>query len=293
MPSQAHLFLQKFLSNPNSYALQQPSGGYRAVRGAQITDRLLRQHLSGEVTLGVYSTNPEDSTCSWICWDIDNEQEEALSVLITYLHNHNLHPIRESVRTGRSGHLWLFLDAPLSSAVCCTFGSYLRFYSHLVCEFFPKNATLKPGQLGNLVRLPLGRHQKPGAGNTIGLFKQCPLPDIETQLIWFNRQPLNSAQLMSEICSKFPTVDTKKPPNRQNDRVYPIMQEFPVDWVWTRTSGDEVIGRCPACMLSGFDNQNNNLSVNTKDNVLYCFRNQGEHKFIDIMKALNRLKIVI
>lgn len=288
----AHRYLNRLCNRPDVHAEQWATPtrhGYMAVY-EPITDALLENHFLGITTLGVYTTSAEN-TCKWICWDFDEEQEDAVDRLRLWLDSRGISSLRESMRQGRSGHIWVFIESPIRSADAYNLACYARFCSEAHCEVYPVQSELvNPLKPGNLVRLPLGVNQKPSAKNW-GLFDACPSKDITTQLFWFLSQPLNSAEHVLSVCATLPHLPAK--PKRRVATARPegeLLSNFPDDWPFKDTQNGELEGLCPVCHELGFDTQCSNLSLNPAANVMFCHRNSGEHTFIQILNSLKKLK---
>lgn len=274
--------LERFEANFNAHGLQQSNGSYIAIR-AIITDRLLQDHFAGIQTLGIYTTNPQNNTSKFLCIDIDDDhQTTEFNRLLHYLNINNLVYLRESVRPGRMGHIWLFFDRPVDTELVHRLGIYACMLAGLKAENFPKQPKIKPEQLGNLVRLPLGIHKKTGQR---GLFLNCP---DDNQLEWFLQQPTNSADLVVELASNLPALVEKRSPKRKTVHLGPLLAEFPSDWDWKQSGSGELIGRCPSCAGQSYDRTGNNLCINTDKNVLFCHRGCN---FVDIMQSLKKLRV--
>ncbi len=80
-----------------------------------ITRGLINLHLYGS-----YNGDSENLTASWpsvdtegyakwCCWD-DDANSGAAEAIVKLLKQWGLKPVRESVREGRGGHVWLFFD---------------------------------------------------------------------------------------------------------------------------------------------------------------------------------------
>lgn len=68
---------------------------------------------------------------------------------------------------GRGYHLWIFLNNSLAGSDALRFYAVLKSLIETPFEFFPKQGSLGPKRkLGNLIKLPLGIHQKYGARST-------------------------------------------------------------------------------------------------------------------------------
>lgn len=288
----AKRFLERFVNNNSVYALQTTTGAYFPKRGSEITNPVFAKHLTGELTLGIYSTNPEDNTARWLCWDFDNEQEEGVSKISNWLSSRGFPSYRESIRPGRSGHLWIFFDRAIPSECAYRLGFHARFVAGVSCEIYPKQDRLREGQLGNLVRMPLGVHRKVSAGGVRGLFQGCTSQDIVEQLMWFIDQPAaNSEAILNLVYSlPLPQNPRKKVKRAKKGNFGDLVDEFPEDWPWQERAGGELVGLCPKCWEEGHDKQENNLSLNTERNILRCHYEQGVHTFVEIMEALRNYK---
>lgn len=136
---------------------------------APITDDIIRQHLRGEITAGVYPLLV-DNRCHFLAIDFDDAdwREDARAVLQTCLDN-ALPAALEISRSGEGAHLWLFfanatlardarrLGAALISATCArTRQLALKSYDRL----FPNQDTMPNGGFGNLIALPLQKEPR-------------------------------------------------------------------------------------------------------------------------------------
>ena len=162
--------MEIFINRKDVYAIQTKTGYYPVY--AQITDDLLQKHLNGEVTIGIYCLDLKNYV-KWACIDIDTgettkELEEAKKLadkVITLFPEFNT--IGEF--TGRRGeHVWLIFDNKVPAKWAKTLvETRLHLAGIYNQEVFPKQMTLQGKKLGNLVKLPLGIHQKSGKRSNI------------------------------------------------------------------------------------------------------------------------------
>ena len=159
--------------------------GYAPVR-QPITLQLLRNHVLGNVTLGVYPIRL-DGTVSFLALDLDLSRNfleerrsdgpglrEARDAMQTYslgwvrrLRELGLDPLlEESGFKGR--HLWVFLADPVPASEAHALVRALAL-SHppaphpaIGVEVFPKQPGRSKDGLGNLIKLPLGTHRRTG-----------------------------------------------------------------------------------------------------------------------------------
>lgn len=196
----ALLFIHRFAGREGVHARQWVRSkarqvGYSPV-AAPITPAVVRAHLRGAITIGSYPIRL-DGTVTWAVVDIDLTRKamqaarcradvDALkAALDTALqaarqHLHRLMLPTLTVDSGFKGrHLWIFFSTPLPADLVHRLGRQLLkqivvpAQTHL--EFFPKQAKVAPGGLGNLVKLPLGVHRKTG--------RRCRLLDADGQAI--------------------------------------------------------------------------------------------------------------
>lgn len=150
-------FVDRFVNRRDWYARQLADGSYVAVH-EPLTDRLIWQHLRGEISLGVYALDAA-SQGRWLCLDADDEAElQQLTDLHNQLSDKGVGSLLEPSRRG--GHLWLFFAEPVLGRTLRGLASALLGEESGI-EVYPKQDELSGGP-GSLVRLPLGVHQKDG-----------------------------------------------------------------------------------------------------------------------------------
>jgi hypothetical protein len=161
-----------FFSRTDAFAVQMPDGVYKTVR-QELTDEDIEAHLRGEIVLGSYQLAP-DNTVRWICFDFDAEDGNSQSVLpeakrlVEYIKSKDAY--RNAYMwefTGNRGfHVFLFLK-PIPAFAAMALAHQMAKNAGVECEIFPKQAELPPGGLGNLVKVPLGRHMKSGKWSVV------------------------------------------------------------------------------------------------------------------------------
>lgn len=194
---QVALVVKRFVQRDNAYARQwynprRKDGGYVKVvtgncppgsncpRGGcehktlvPLRGRVIADHLDGKITIGVYQLSDDDRV-RWICFDIDKDKDVAFDaeqlhakaqaqtrLLARACQRFGLHPLVED--SGNRGyHVWVFTDSPIDANKARAIGELiltdLAVEDGLHIELFPKQVAVK--SLGNLVKLPLGIHQK-------------------------------------------------------------------------------------------------------------------------------------
>jgi superfamily II DNA or RNA helicase/very-short-patch-repair endonuclease len=151
-----------------------------------VTNDVIRQHLSGrddlgrEFVMGLYPML-SDETCYLLAVDLDGDgwREDARALQET-CRRLALPVALERSRSGKGGHLWLFLAEALPASMARNVGSHLltetmegrpeiglSSYDRL----FPNQDTLPKGGFGNLIALPLQKQPR-AAGNSVFLDEQ-------------------------------------------------------------------------------------------------------------------------
>jgi superfamily II DNA or RNA helicase len=151
-----------------------------------LTDAVIRSHLTGEVTIGVYPLLL-DETCWFLAADFDKKawQEDAAAFL-TSCRDWDIPAALERSRSGKGGHIWIFFERAVAAALARKLGSALLTRSmdrrHQIGldsydRFFPNQDTMPKGGFGNLIALPLQRAPRE-AGNSVFLDDTfVPYPD--------------------------------------------------------------------------------------------------------------------
>jgi hypothetical protein len=134
---------------------------------AELTDEHLIKHLRGEHTIGVYQLLNDKVT--WMCFDVDADTEEGEEHIQEHTKKvasvvYKLIGPRFLVEWsgGRGYHVWVFFSEPVEASAAMTFGHYvvsrIQEQDGVHIEIYPKQEIAL--NLGNLIKLPLGVHQK-------------------------------------------------------------------------------------------------------------------------------------
>ncbi len=129
-----------------------------------LTDDVIRQHLEGKKTVGVYPLLT-DETCWFLAADFDKStwQEDALEFVAT-CRRLQIPAYLERSRSGNGGHVWMFFEhaAPAVRArkMGCAVLTQTMERRHSLGlnsydRFFPNQDTMPQGGFGNLIALPL------------------------------------------------------------------------------------------------------------------------------------------
>lgn len=131
-----------------------------------ISADVMRRHLAGEHTIGVYPML-KDETCWFLAADFDKEhwQRDAAAFLET-CRRRNVPASLERSRSGNGGHVWIFFEQPVAASEARRMGTALITETMERCpeigfesydRFFPNQDTMPAGGFGNLIALPLQR----------------------------------------------------------------------------------------------------------------------------------------
>lgn len=259
---------------------------YRPKQHPSLSRAILRNHLEGTITIGLYAINPETQRCKWV--SIDADYSEALTDLLKLqweLRQDGVDAALEKSRRG--GHLWIFAEQPLLASDC-------RLYIHSIArrlkvpikgpvvpsetsaettvladgiEIFPKQDRLDSGEFGNAMRGPLGIHRATGKrywfyGADYTLEDQiahlCRLKRITEEDISGFVSEL-SAQEQSPLPAKSATRQFLPNPSRRD---FSILEHLTGK---RHKSGRNYFTRCPSCARQGHDRSGDNLAISTAD----------------------------
>jgi hypothetical protein len=246
---------------------------YRSRYARRLTSATIREHLNGQVTIGIYALNPRTQRSKWVA--IDADYDNALDDLLKLQWELRSDGVEAALEKSRRGaHLWIFCDKPLLARHC-------RIYIYNLArrlevpvkggaglaegiEVFPRQDELARGEFGNAIRGPLGIHR--GAGTRYWFYGADY--KIEAQLNYLERLKkitetemlrfIAGLEMPEEFCPK-PKVEL--PPYDPNRREFRIL-----DFVRAgqRRSGNYWT-RCPSCAQQGKDKSGDNLAVSVAD----------------------------
>lgn len=245
-----------------------------------LTEEIIRQHLEGEITVGLYAISPSTQRCKWVAIDADykNAMEDLLK-LQYYLWQDKVEPALEMSKRG--GHLWILLETPLLAKDC-------RIYVHALAtrlgvpvkssgladgiEIFPRHNAIGDGGFGNAIRGPLGIHR--GASRRFWFYGADYT--LEAQMAYLNRlRKLTEVELQAFIAGKEMPVSASERRLESKPAVdYPGRTGRPefriLDHVGkVRKVGRNYVCRCPSCAESGHDCGGDNLAILIQDPRFY------------------------
>lgn len=169
----ATVLVDRFSGREDRFALQQSDGSYRP-RSGTFDASIARGHLQGSLTAGIYALR-SDSHCRFGALDFDlpgYAHHEALCrgvmAASRILTHYGLDHLIEW--SGNKGyHLWTFYSTPISGTEVRSFlqSVHAQIEAELdhscPVELFPKQPALtEAAPLGNLIKVPWGKHRKSG-----------------------------------------------------------------------------------------------------------------------------------
>ncbi|MBZ5685866.1 MAG: hypothetical protein LAP86_12615 [Acidobacteriia bacterium] len=246
---------------------------YRPRDGRQLSHEAVREHLNGQITIGLYALNPKTQRSKWVV--IDADYDNALDDLLKLQWELQRDGVEAALEKSRRGaHLWIFCDKPLLARDC-------RIYIYNLArrlkvpvkggaglaegiEVFPRQDALAPDEFGNAIRGPLGIHR--GSGRRYWFYGADY--KIEAQLSYLERlKKITETEMLRfiaglEMPEEFrprPKVElTPYDPNRREFRILDFVR------VGRRRSGNYWT-RCPSCAQQGKDESGDNLAISVAD----------------------------
>ena len=142
-----------------------------------LTDAVIRDHLSGKLTIGVYPLL-KDERCWFLAADFDKTswQEDALAFQQTCTQA-EIPSYLERSRSGSGAHVWIFFEQATSASLARKLGAAMLTRTmekrHQIGldsydRLFPNQDTMPQGGFGNLIALPLQRNPR-NEGNSVFL----------------------------------------------------------------------------------------------------------------------------
>ena len=276
--------------NRRAYVVQSPrphpeSGRHyyfrpKAGKGGEpvsLTDAVIRQHLEGRITIGLYAMNPSTQRCKWVA--IDGDYAESLKHLCQLQWELQTMKVESALEMSRRGaHLWIFTEQPLLARECRSWITGVAVKLRIPVkgagtaegiEIFPKHDELKQGDFGNAIRGPLGIHRAIGARYW---FYGADY-SLDNQLAYLIRVPkLSEDQLrpmVGAVCTARASANASE---RRREWHYPQERgQFRIlDHVEVRRKvGRNWVARCPSCAAAGRDTGKDNLAISVEEPQKY------------------------
>jgi hypothetical protein len=245
-----------------------------------LTDRTLKQHLEGEITIALYAINPASQRCKWVAIDADyKDSMEDLLKLQYYLQEDKVQAALEMSKRG--GHLWIFFEKPQLARECRIYIYDLALRLKVPVkgaglvegiEVFPKHNELRAGEFGNAVRGPLGIHR--GAKRRFWFYGADYT--LEQQMSYLKGlRRMTEEELHRFIAGKIVPdaligqrgeAEPVRPYSGSNGREFRILDHISSK---LRKVGRNYVTRCPSCGEAGHDRGGDNLAIRIDDPRFY------------------------
>jgi len=212
-----NLFKKRFVHRYDCYPQQYTNnGGGYVLRKEKVTDQIILSHLKGKITIGLYGS--PQSTTKWICIDIDTTEPAAVREVQNHARRFNIPYLTEF--SGQKGyHVWTFFHKPYPNNIARTLANAYSC-GH---EVFPKQDHIQPGKIGNLVKAPLGKHQKTNKWCTF-LDKNLE-PEKNQYATLYDIPAINPIKtLQTHLPETLKTINDKKPDKKENQNPTEIIK---------------------------------------------------------------------
>jgi hypothetical protein len=246
---------------------------YRPKDGRRLSLEALREHLNGQLTIGMYALNPQTQSSKWVA--IDADYESALDDLLKLQWELRQDGVEAALEKSRRGaHLWVFAEKPLLARHCRIYIYNLALRLKVPVkggagvaqgiEIFPRQDQLGPKEFGNAIRGPLGVHRATGKRYWFyGADYQ-----LEAQLTYLDRlRKITEAEIVRfteglEMPEEFvPKPRLELPPYDPSRREFHILDHVRA----IRKCSGNYWTRCPSCAEQGNDRSEDNLAISVAD----------------------------
>jgi hypothetical protein len=246
---------------------------YRPRDGRRLSQEAVREHLNGQITIGIYALNPKTQRSKWVA--IDADYGNALDDLLKLQWELRRDGVEAALEKSRRGaHLWILCEKPLLARDCRIYIYNLALRLKVPVkggagladgiEVFPRQDELRPEEFGNAIRGPLGIHR--GAHKRYWFYGADY--KIEAQLNYLERLKRITETEMQHFIAGLdmpeefrPRPKIELPPFDPNRREFRILDFVPAK---RRRSGNYWT-RCPSCATQGKDKAGDNLAISVAD----------------------------
>lgn len=250
---------------------------YRPQKAGGLTIETVRRHLSGEITMGIYSINPATQRCRWVAIDADYRKAiDDLLALQSELRKDGVEAGLE--KSNRGGHLWIFFAEPCLARMSRVYVYNLARRLAIPIkgaglpeglEIFPRQDSLRDGEFGNAIRGPLGVHR--GADESRGKRFWFYYADysLEAQLSYLAKvKRVEETELAGFVRGMEIPPELVKVATPMRESCFGRRPgEFSIlDHVErTRRVGRNWVTRCPSCASANRDRGNDNLAISVEE----------------------------
>ena len=289
----AEAVLQRFSGREGVYARQNKKGEYSPVR-EQLTVEKVCEHFQGESTFGVYTVKI-DNTTLFLIFDFDGEDLLPVRSVLASIEHFKMKGYTEKTG-GRGFHVCVFFDKPIPALKVIALSKLIIEHADLPkkIEVFPKQKEAK--NFGNLIKLPLGVHQKYGGRS---VFLDPDFNPIQDNLRFLKEVLLIEENVVDEILELNEAVPkaAEADENAQNINynldpinMHKIEESCPhIKELVTRASAGEHVsypdwrGLCGICAYFGAAGQQRFHELSSKD--IKSYRKEDCQRLLDDYKA--------
>ncbi len=180
-----------------------------------LTDTVIRKHLKGEITVGIYPLLQGD-LCNFLAIDFDKKtyKQDVIAFWNTCDELHIPMYVEKS-RSGNGAHVWIFFEQSVSAKIARKMGNILITKTmekksldlDSYDRIFPNQDTMPKGGFGNLIALPF-QGESAKLGNTV--FVNRDFYPIENQMeVLLNIRKLTIDEIY-QFVDKFKDEDYKE-----------------------------------------------------------------------------------
>ena len=246
---------------------------YRPKNDRRLSLETLRQHLNGQLTIGLYALNPKTQRSKWVA--IDADYDKALEDLLKLQWELRQDGVEAALEKSRRGaHLWIFADKPLLARHCRIYIYNLALRLKVPVkggsglaegiEIFPRQDQLAPDEFGNAIRGPLGVHRA-----TVKRYWFYGADyQLDAQLEYLERLRKITEPEMTRFITGLEMPEEFRPkPKIELPPYDPTRREFHIlDYVRpTRKRSRNYWTQCPSCAEQGRDHGGDNLAISVAD----------------------------
>ena len=246
---------------------------YRPRNDRRLSLETVREHLKGQLTIGIYALNPRTQRSKWVA--IDADYENALDDLLKLQWELRQDGVEAALEKSRRGaHLWIFADKPLLARHCRIYIYNLALRLNVPVkggaglaegiEIFPRQDQLETREFGNAIRGPLGVHRA-----TVKRYWFYGADyHVEAQLSYLERlRKITEPEMVRFITGLEMPKEFRRKPTIELPPYDPTRREFRIlDHVrpTCKRSGNYWT-QCPSCAEQGRDQGGDNLAISVAD----------------------------
>jgi hypothetical protein len=246
---------------------------YRPRNDRRLSLETIREHLNGQLTIGIYALNPRTQRSKWVA--IDADYGNALDDLLKLQWELRQGGVEAALEKSRRGaHLWIFAEKPLLARHCRIYIYNLALRLKVPVkgasglaegiEVFPRQDQLGPDEFGNAIRGPLGVHR---ATARRYWFYGADY-HVEAQLGYLERlRKITESEMWRFITGLEMPEEFRPKPKIELPPYDPTRREFRIlDHVRpTRRRSGNYWTQCPSCAGQGRDHGGDNLAISVAD----------------------------